>query len=178
MADEAGGASWLYQARRVATNAAAAGNPILIDISLNPGQIAQLIRLEAFQDCAGAGTSTLLVEVYDEDFAINSQLATAGVASGTGYCFLPSIGSAATGSANYVNSVGMLFGPGEVICVRTGSVAANAGNELTVALILMLYNVATEPTWDHTRSIDTANITLAASTISAANTIQAVRLRR
>ena len=161
---------WLYQARRQATNTNAAGNPIIIDISLAAGQVAKLVK--GFVQQSTTATHTLLAIHNDED-NVGPPIAYVAAAAAASEVRLPSIGTAANASANIMSSQGLMLGPGEKLTCQTGGASAAANDTLAVSVSLLL-STPTIPTWDTTRSTDTAQITLAASTISAANTLQAV----
>lgn len=161
---------YLYQATRLCTNANAAGHPMTITLTFAAGQVIRLNQM--ISKNVTLGTHTMVIYVADEDGVSIAQLATAGVAAATNYCFLPSIGSAATASANYIDSTNLWLGPGQKLIVTEATDSANAGDTLLVAVSLLL-STNTEPTWAATGT-DVANYTFAASTISAANTVQLV----
>lgn len=161
---------WIYQARRKATDAAAAGNPIIIDISLATGQIGVL--RSAFVQQVTAGVHTLYITLLDEDNAHFAKVGVVAAAAANSFLYVPSIGASAAASDNVMNSTGLVIPPGSKLSCYTAGASANANDTLEVGIILELYNLSTEPTWSVARSTDVANITLAASTISTANTMQ------
>ena len=158
---------YLYQARRVATQANVGGGAVIVDIALGAGQVGW-IELSTFTN---SGTNGLFVDVLDEDNMIVGRLA--GIASAAGNALrVPSIGTAASASLNVNESVRRYLGPGMKWSIyQTGAGAQN--DTLTVAVTLFL-STNTEPTWDKSRSTNAADVTLAASTISVANTMQLV----
>lgn len=158
------GLSWIYQARRVATDANAAGNPMIVDVSLASGQLARLISAQCVS--VTVATHTLACYLLDEDNAIHAPLALR-VTAATNSFNLPSIGVVSSDTNNLINSVGLIIPSAAKLAFQTGTASANAGDTLTIGMVLELFNVNTVPTWVHTRSTDTANITLAANTIAA-----------
>jgi len=157
---------WLYQARRVNTQTAGGGGALTTRFSIAAGQVARLVAYRAV-GTASAG-ATLVTQVEDEDGSFLSRLANIPAAASRSVN-LPTIGTAANAEGCMTTSEGYLLGPGEYI-LSTSS-AALQNETLTVAVVLLL-STPTEPTWDTTGSGGTPS--LAASTISAANTIQAV----
>jgi len=153
---------YLYQARRVATQANAAGGAILIDLATAPGQIAKLLHARV----VNSGNNGLQAYIYDEDNAAEAYLLVIGAAAGTS-ASLPSIGSAATASANNANTKDLMFGPGQKLSFL--QTAAGAQNDTLTLGITLLLTTATEPSWSVARSTNPGNVTLAANTISAAN---------
>jgi len=160
----------IYQARCVTTQANAAGGAIIVDISLAAGQIAKLIYLSA----SNSGTNDIEIALLDEDNASSSSL---------GYCAsaaanmlrVPSIGSAATGGGNRISSIEVIIPSGAKLSViQSGASVQN--HTLTIAIGLELFNDFTIPTWSKARSTNAADVTIAASTISAANTLTAGRV--
>lgn len=160
--------AYLYQARRVATQANAAGGAIKIDITVAAGQVAKLIGVSMIN----SGTNGILVNALDEDGVTQIQrIASVGSGAGT-YISLPTIGSVATATQNMATSEGLLIGPGSSLALdQTG---AGAQNDTSTIGIMLLLSTNTEPTWSKARSTNQADVTLAASTISTANTLQAV----
>ena len=155
---------WLYQARRVATQANVAGGAVIVDISPAAGQTVRLVSLGA----RNSGTNTLNIFIYDEDNAINPyQAYLANVGSAAGNTFhLPSLGSAASASANIESSQNIYVAAGQKLSiVQTGAGAQN--DTLTVAVTLVLIGSSVEPTWDKSRSTNAADVTLSASTITS-----------
>jgi len=156
---------WLYQGRRVNTQTAGAGGALRTNISFPAGQVARLLHMKICGP-AQAGSATT-IGIYDEDVAECGLLGYVG-ATASVFVTLPSIGGAPAHS-NYMNSMGLLLGPGESLGV-TASAADNT-QTLTIGIVLLL-STPVEPTWGTTGSGGTPS--LAASTISAANTLQAV----
>jgi len=151
---------WLYQARRVCTQGVAGPNALAIRINIPAGVVARLGSIYAI-GTASAG-STLLCYRQDEDAAQSEYLAviTAGASRELS---LP--GAAPLGHQSAISSIGYMMGPGSILVFRASvSVAAET---LTVA-VQFLMSERVEPVWDTTGSGGTP--TLAASTISAANT--------
>jgi len=161
--------TWIYQARRVATQANAAGGAIKIDISVASGQIARLICAYV----ANSGTNDMTILLLDEDAANACVLGT--VASGAARTAnLPTIGLSVT-NANFATSEGFIIPSGAMLSF--GQTGAGAQNDtMTVYICLELFNNSTIPTWSKARSTNEANVTLAASTISTANEITPGRL--
>lgn len=157
--DPSGGRVWyLYQARRVGTNANAAGGAQRIDIVVPSGQVAVLLHGRA----ASSGAATNLVNILDEDNALHAIVVT----SAATIINFPLIGTA-TGHK-------VMFGPGQKLAVEQQ--AAGAQNDTLTVSVTLLLSTSTMPTWDKSRSTNAADVTLAASTISTANTLQAVVL--
>lgn len=164
--------SWIYQARRIAQQTNAAGGAITIDIAANAGQIIRLLALKALN----SGNNGLYVNVYDEDNALANKYAIIGAAAAT-TCHLPAIGTDASTSNNNASSIDLILAPGEKLSiVQSGAGVQN--DTLTVAVKMELFNVRTSPTWDKSRSTNQADVTLAASTISTANTTMIGRVWR
>ena len=160
--------SWIYQARRVCTRATNDGLTI-VDISLATGRVARLISLKV----TASGTNGINCLLRDEDNAIHNWLCTIASAAGT-KAQLPMNVTTVTGSDSNIASVGLIIPSGALLsCEFTGN-GAN-GDTMTVAVVLELFNSGAAPTWSVARSTGTAP-TLAASTISAANTLTAGRL--
>lgn len=157
---------YLYQARRVNTQTNGAGGALRTRISVPAGQVAKLVQVYA-EGTASAGSS-LSSDILDEDGA--QAVRVAYVAAGATREFkLPSIGSAATAHGNIADTNGMIIGPGQFLIIDAS--AALQTETLKVGVTLLL-STSTEPTWDTTGSAGTPS--LAASTISAANTMVAV----
>lgn len=158
----------MYTARRVATQANAAGGAIVVDITCAAGQ---MMRIESAY-AANSGTNTLQMKVHDGDNAMRAYLANVGSAA-SNYLSIPSPGAAASASGNLVDSKDLYVLAGEKFTIMQG--AAGAQNDtMTIAVVIELYGSAAEPTWSKARSTNEANVTLAASTISAANTLLTV----
>jgi len=156
---------WLYQARRVNTSGGAGA--LVIRISINPGQVARLVRMYAIGPLSAG--STLAINTIDEDGGEMGLFgyAAAGATRNLG---LPSIGASAA-HGTVMNSVDALFGPGSYL-VTTAS-ASLATETLTVGIALLL-SAPDIPIWDITGSV--GGSALADSTISAANELQKVDL--
>jgi len=161
--------AWLYQARRVATQGNAAGGAIKIDIGLATGQMAELVTLRAYN----SGNNRVQGWVCDEDYECHAGFfidTTTGIGTNGN---VPSIGTSATGATNIIYSAGLKMGPGQLMALH--QTAAGVQNDtLIISMTLLLFNKPTEPTWSKARSTNAANVTLAASTISEANTLQQV----
>lgn len=160
--------TFIYQARRVATQANVGGGPVIIDVSLATGQIARIIGGRALN----SGTNTALGYIIDEDNAVTTTIGTTTSGAGSNSQY-PSIGSGATATANIASSVDFILPAGAKLSFQQSGAGAQ-NDTFTVALILELLNDPTIPTWDKSRSTNPADVTLAASTISAANTIQPI----
>jgi len=157
---------WLYQARRVNTQTNVAGGALTTRVSIPTGQVAKVVRL--YVQGTASATATLFGYVFDEDTAGVSFIGS--VPAGASRTFhLPSIGSGAVAHNNVADTTNMILGPGEYL-VAVSSVAIQ--NEAQTVGVVLLLSTPTEPTWDTTGSAGTPS--LAASTISAANTLQAV----
>lgn len=152
---------WIYQARRVATQANVAGGPIKLDVTPASGQSIRLISLAA----VNSGTNGLVGLVYDEDNASSARLGVIGSAAGT-TMFLPSQGAAATASNNTIHSLGLIIAAGEKLSVEQSGAGAQ-NDMLTVAVVLELLGNSTEPTWSVARSTNAGDVTLASSTIGS-----------
>ena len=159
--------AWFYQARRVATQTNIAGGAIKVDISLAVGQVAQVVSLEGIN----SGTNDVLLNVNDEDNAEQSRFNYQG--SGAGVTLRAPTGGTTGAANNSVSGIGFVLGPGQKL--SSSQTAAGAQNDThTVAVSLLLFNKPTEPTWSKARSTNQADVTLAESTISAANMLQQV----
>lgn len=157
---------YLYQARRVNTQDAAGPATLHTRISMNPGQVGRLVHMHVRGTLSGG--STLQVLALDEDGATVGSFA--GVAAGANLqTNLPSVGAIANASTATGNSVGMLFGPGEYLSMQSS--VSLITEILTVGIVLLL-STPDIPIWDTTGSGGTPN--LAASTISAVNTLQRI----
>lgn len=160
---------YLWTARRVATQANPAGGAIALDITFGANCVAELVN--ALQ--VNSGTNTCAIWTMDEDFANMGRMAVVGSAAGTSV-YVPSIGTDASVSANRINSTGIIVGPGQNFSIlQSGAGAQN--DTMTVGVCFLLTTNET-PTWSVARSTNPANVTLAASTISAANTMIVVYL--
>jgi len=160
----------IYQARRVATQANAAGGKIIIDINGNPGQIMRIVSLLAYN----SGTNTLNIMIVDEDWGSGPRCGYLASAAGNSMA-LPSIGSPATATSNSIDTNNLLIAPGQYLSIQQ-SEAGIQNDTLTVYLTLELFNSRTAPNWSIIRSTNAGNVTLAASTISAGNTTVAGRI--
>lgn len=159
---------WLYQGRRVNTQDNAGGGALQIRIQIPSGVTARLISM-SITGSASAG-ATLIAGVFDEDG--NIQTRAAGIAAGASLIsYLPSFGAVAANTNNIADTRGLILGPGQYLYAVSS--AALQTETLTVGVVLLM-SAAVEPTWDTTGSAGTPN--LAASTISTANTLQAVYL--
>ena len=165
MADITKSVWWLYQGRRVNTQSGAGGGALVTRFTIPAGQVARLVSVRAL---GPASNTTLAITSCDEDAAISAYMAyiSAGVAR---IVNIPSVGTASTSHDNQIMSDGEFFGPGQIVSIN--SAAALQNETLTVAVVLLL-STPTAPTWDTTGSGGTPS--LAASTISAANTLQLV----
>ena len=152
---------WLYQARRVATQANVAGGAVKVDITPAAGQTLKLIAA----DMINSGTNAAICSILDEDNAAATNI-LANVASGAATRYsLPSIGSAATATGNATNSTDVIIMAGQKLSFwQSGAGAQN--DTLTVAVVLELIGSGVEPTWSKARSTNEADVTLAANTIS------------
>lgn len=165
-----GSVSWIYQARRVATQANAAGGAQKIDISIASGQLARVISAK----CLNSGTNGISIFLADEDNANHCGLSTIGSGAGT-YISLPAAPGSNTSSTANADAKGMLLAAGQKLSFeQTGAGAQN--DTFTIAITLELFNKMDAPTWDKSRSTNAADVTLAASTISAANTLTTGRI--
>lgn len=174
MAEMCGKVGWLYQAQRVTTNTNAAGGQILIDITVPAGTTAKLIALNAYM--VTTGTHTFYAYLEDEDFTgtnHNVLLANTGAAAASKAFALPSIGTASNASGSIANSLGLLIGPGSSITIDAAAASGVANDHVDIFVILLM-STPTAPTWSKARSANAADVTIAASTISTANTLQAV----
>ena len=156
---------WIYQARRVATQANAGGGSVRADISVATGQVARLITSHV----VNSGTNGLNLWKRDEDAANAVYLGSVASAAATN-ASLPNLGTS-TASANVAFSHGMLISPGQTLSFDQ-TVAGAQNDTITIAIELELYNLPTLPTWSVARSTNAADVTLADSTISEANTLQ------
>ena len=157
---------WLYQARRINTQTNGAGGALVTRISFPAGQVGKILACTV-TGTASAG-STLSAFRQDEDG--NNVAKLGAMAAGASRTLaLPTVGAVATTNDNVVETNEMLFGPGEFLTFPTTAALLNETE--TVAIVLLL-STPTIPTWDTTGSAGTPS--LAASTISAANTLQAV----
>ena len=164
--DPSGNIAWMYQARRVATQANAAGGKVLVDIAVPSGTVARLVVARA----DNSGTNSIAWRLYDEDDELMATLGVVGSAGATNLS-VPTIGTAPA-TNNNIHSLGQLIPPGaKFTAEQSGAGAQN--DTLTIAIILLMSSPV-EPTWVKTRSTNVADVTIAASTISAANTLQPV----
>ncbi len=153
--------TWIYQARRVATQGNAAGGAIVIDIAV--AQPARLISCLGFN----SGSNTVSIDIVDEDNALTCRLGSVGAAPGT-ICSVPRTYTSSLSSPQ-ITSVGVFIAPGQKLsCYQSNAGAQN--DTLTVALVLELFNSPEEPTWSKDRSTNATDVTLAANTISTSIT--------
>ena len=162
---------WLYQCARVNTQANAAGGALYTRVRIGSGIMAELVMMSAI----GPTTNTTLsADVSDEDGTYPSVLLSIA-AGATRKGSIPTIGVANT-SSGAMQTMGMKFGPGQII--RWYSAAAAQTETLSLYVVFLLPITAasdgSDITWDTTGSAGTPG--LGASTISAANTMQAVLL--
>jgi len=161
---------YLYQARRVATQANVAGGAVKVDITVASGQVAKIVWASALN----SGNNSIAMAINDEDNARTVYLGGTGAAATIDVHLPQTPASAATalvdGSA--ATSVGGLIGPGSSLSFEQG--AAGAQNDTITVAVVLLLSTSTAPTWSVARSTNAGDVTLAASTISAANTTQAV----
>ena len=163
--------SWIYQARRVATQANAAGGAVVVDISLASGQIARIISIRGLNS-GNNGISCLIV---DEDNATHAQLASISAAGGANFNLPAAVLAGAATTSSMAQSSGFILASGQKLTIMQS--AAGAQNDtMTICITLELFNLPTVPTWSKDRSTNAADVTLAASTISAANTLTAGRI--
>jgi len=162
---------WLYQARRIATQGNVAGGLVVLDIALSAGQVAKLISCHAESN---ATAHSLYMDINDEDDAQHARLARITGAIASVAVDIPSQGTSATASLNVADTTNLLVGPGQKLVARTNEAGAQ-NDTLTVAMTLLL-STPTQPTWSKARSANEADVTLAASTISAANTLQRINM--
>lgn len=164
--------AWLYQARRVLTQDNAGGGALRIKVSIASGQVAKLVAA----DCTGPASNTTLVAVLaDEDGAITARLASIGAGVSNEFS-LPSIGGAATTTANVAHSLGLVFGAGQTIWIDAAAAAQTETLTLGISLLLPSNTNSTgsDVTWSVVGSAGTPN--LGASTISTTNTMTLVVL--
>jgi len=159
--------TFIYQARRINTQTAAGPAALYTRVSMNPGQIGRFIA--SYVVGAASAGAPLLQYMYDEDNAIAAQLTNIAAGASRSAC-LPSVGTVSTGNSNLTNSQGLILAPGQFFVTST-SVSLNT-ETLTVFFECELLNDPTLPVWDTTGSGGTPS--LAASTISVANTLQPI----
>ncbi len=154
---------YLYQARRVNTQTNGAGGALTTRISMNAGQVGKIVQV--YQKGSASATCVTQIWVHDEDGANQCMLKyTAAAANQENHLPL-------AGGTTYADSNGLLIGPGQFLAFLSSVVLNTETQTVGVALLL---STPVEPTWDTTGSVGTPS--LAASTISAANTLQAVYL--
>ncbi len=161
---------WLWQARRIATQANVAGGKVLIDIAIPTGTVAKLVSLSV----ANSGTNSAYCYLLDEDNGQCGQLAAVGSGAGTNYN-LPSIGGTSATSGNIQHGLAQLIGPGMKLSIQQAGAGAQS-DTMAVGIVLLLSTDDGIPTWSIARSTNPGDVTLAASTISTDNTLQAVYL--
>jgi len=160
---------YLYQARRVCT-AGVGGGAMRVRINVPANTVYRLGWVQTVGP-ASAGSNTQ-VSVYDENDAATT-LGTSAAAANSNL-FIPQNGATGTtsvASGSMGNTLGLLFGPGQKIVF---SCSTSLQNETLTVAVCLLSSTDTIPTWDTTGSV--APVVLAASTISAANTMQPVSL--
>ena len=160
---------YLYQARRVATQANAGGGAIIVDVALASGQIARGVMGRVILGSANNGIS---LNVVDEDNSAAVFIGTVATGANRNAQF-PSVGQT-VGMDNASFTGNLYLGPGQKFSSANMGVGA-AGDTMTLAIQMWL-NTPVEPTWSKERSTNPADVTLAASTISAANTMRGVLL--
>jgi len=160
---------YLYQATRVNTQDNVGGGALYTVISVATGVTAELVGMNALSN----GNATFGINLLDEDGVTVQKWSQIGAAAGN-TCSLPSIGSTASTSANTSDTKKQLIGPGQIIQVWTGALVQTNTLRVAVALLLPITATVNDITWATTGSGGTPN--LAASTISDANTMQAVLL--
>ena len=161
------GSKWAWQARHVLTQDNAGGGALRIRVNIPTGSVATLIALYAKGSASGG--NTLKVYLMDEDNTRAGLLAS--IAAGANLeTHLPSIGAVASASANLTNSCGLKILPGQFLAADSATCLQTETETMYIALLL---SAPTLPTVVTTGSAGTPN--LAASTISAANTLQRVR---
>lgn len=158
-----------YTARRVATQSNAAGGAIIVDISPATGQTFELIDLRV----ANSGNNTLSIYKVDEDNADAAPYGGVGAAA-TNVLSLPSFGSVASNSGNLIDSRGARIVQGQKLTCRQANAGAQ-NDTMTIAVTLKLTGSKATPTWSKARSTNEADVALATSTITAANTDVVVR---
>lgn len=165
------GPKWkqLYQARRVNEQTAAGGGALMTRISLAEGKVAYVCQYRA--ETVTAGAVALACRLLDEDGADAGLMANIGAAAGVN-TQMPSIGSSAAASGNIMSTQNMYMGPGQILRANTGNCAQNDTLTVSIALLLPIDATTADITWDTTGSGGTPD--LADSTISVANTLQAV----
>lgn len=160
----------IYQARRVAQQTNAGGGAIVIDIAAEtPFEILGVRALNS-------GNNSIIVATYDEDNAFGVQWANVGAAAGTS-AYLPSVGSTAGAAANIAQSTKCTVPPGSVLAAAQGG--AGVQNDTLTLYVVLKFPITAQLgdiTWSVARSTNFTDVTLAASTISDANTWQAVLL--
>lgn len=166
------GPKWvmLYQARRVLTSPVG-GGVLAVRISVASGTAARINQFYARGPASAGATMNVLIQ--DEDSATAGTIANCAAGANNTFS-LPSIGSAASVTSNHANSVSMMIGPGQFITTTASASLATETLTIGVSLLLPMGSTVDSVIWDTTGSV--AGGVLAASTISAANTMQAVLL--
>ena len=158
---------YLYQANRIAQQTNGAGGAILVDLTLAAGQVAYLITATG----KNSGTNSIVIYTRDEDNATNTDLGV--VASGAATVLTaPRTYTGTTTSGYTITSHGLMIGPGQKLCFEQGG--AGVDNDTLGVRVTLLLSTPDIPTWSVARSTNPGDVTLAASTISAANTLQMV----
>lgn len=149
-------------AHRVATQGNGAGGAVVIDLSF--ASASRLVMLSVLN----SGTNTLGITANDEDFARLAKLGYAGSALANAYS-LPSIGANASTSDNNASCVGLLFPAGSVLTLEQAGAGAQ-NDTMTVAFVFEVLGIPEPVVWSKARSTNQADVALAASTITEANT--------
>jgi len=160
---------YLVQFRRVATQGNGAGGAIILDIQVPTGCVMEIL----FAAMQNSGTNAAYINRTDEDNVIAGYYAQVGSAAST-ICSIPR-GYASPTTSNLLTASDngrLIFGPGEKLTfMQTG---AGAQSDTLTAHIVALLSQNVDLVWSVARSTNAANVTLAASTISAANSRQLV----
>jgi len=142
---------------------------MIVDLAVPSGVTAQVI---AFCAANGVINNDLELNLLDEDN--NGQRLGYAATGATITLRIPSPGAVATATNNAIATLGLILGPGSKLSAAQ-STASAATATLTISVWLLM-SAEVQPTWDISRSTNAGSVTLAASTISAANTLQAVYL--
>ena len=137
-------------------------------LSAPSGQVCRFVC--AYVAGTASAGATLNCSIYDEDGGQGPYIATVG-AGATRELSLPTTGTAVPTSSGLINNTDLVIPPGAFL--RFASSAA-LQNETQTVYVCFLMSGSTEPTWDTTGSAGTPS--LAASTISVANTLQLVAM--
>lgn len=155
-----------YQARRVATQANAAGGAVVIDITPATGQMLIVRHLTV----RNSGNNSLYVEVMDEDNATHQALAAAAAAAGLNWSmpFSPATDDNSIADGSVASSMDLRVLQGQKLTVYQAG-AGVQNDTLTVAVTIELIGINSDPTWSKARSTNESDVSLAASTISSTN---------